>query len=325
MPTSPIAPPPTVSVIIPARNAAHSITGALQSVLDQDYPRIVDVAVAAADPATLAAAAATGDPRVSAIPNPEGTTPAALNLALAATTGEFVVRCDTHAQLPDGYIARAVRTLVETGAANVGGRQAPRGETLFERAVGLAMVSPVGAGDARYRVGGEAGPVDTVYLGAFRRSSVEAVGGFDETLIRNQDYELNWRLRQSGETVWFDPALVVDYRPRGSLQALARQYWEYGRWKRAMLARHPGSMRWRQLAPPALWLGLVASVVLGLLGHALLSLAIPVGYLSLTTGAALGDLIKSRDPAAILEPAALWTMHLAWGLGFIVGPPRRTP
>ena len=131
-----------------------------------------------------------------------------------------------------------------------------------ERAVGLAMTTPLGAGDARWRLGGPAGPVDTVYLGVFRRDALEEAGGFDAALARNQDYELNWRLRERGRTVWFDPALEVAYRPRGSLAQLARQYYDYGWWKRAMLRRHPASLRRRQLAAPLLVSGLAGSALL---------------------------------------------------------------
>ena len=100
------------------------------------------------------------------------------------------------------------------------------------------MAHPLGSGGARYRSGGAAGPVDTVFLGVFRRAALTAAGGFDETLARNQDYELNWRLRRRGLTVWFEPGLAAAYTPRGSLRALARQYFDYGRFKRAMLRRH---------------------------------------------------------------------------------------
>lgn len=305
---------PRVSVIIPARDAADHIAAAVNSALDQ--PEVDEVVVAAGDPDTRWAVSAIDDPRVRAVPNPQGTTPAALNRALRESGGSIVVRCDAHSVLPPGYVARALATMEQTGAVNVGGRQAPRGDTLFGKAVALAMVSPIGAGDARHRIGGAAGPVDTVYLGTFRREAIEAVGGFDESLERNQDYELNWRLRQRGGRVWFDPALEVTYRPRATPRRLWRQYFEYGYWKRVMLARHPESLRWRQLAAPALVAGLAASPLLGLIRPWATAL-IPGGYLAVTVGAAIVDLIRSRQPAALIEPLALWVMHLAWGTGFI--------
>lgn len=313
-------PTPPVSVIIPARAAVDSLPGTLNSVLSQDYPAIVDIVVAAADEPTARAAKSTGDERIHVVANPEGSTPSGLNRALAASSGVIVVRCDAHAQLPPAYVSGAVATLIETEAVNVGGRQLPAGLTPFERAVGLAMVSPIGAGDARYRLGGPPGPVDTVYLGVFRRSAVDAVGGFDESLLRNQDYELNWRLRQAGGVVWFDPTLTVGYRPRGSVTGLARQYFEYGRWKREVIRRHPDSWRWRQLAPPTLVAGLALSAAAAATRSRLASV-VPSVYLATTIGAAVWDLGRTRQADALLEPMALWTMHLAWGWGFIIGPP----
>lgn len=313
------ADPPPVSVIIPARDAADSLPRTLRSILDQDYPGPVEVVVAAADEPSARSArnVASG---VKVVANPAGTTPAGLNAALAASSGSIVVRCDAHAVLPPGYVTRAVETLQRTGAANVGGRQVPRGQSWWERAVALAMTSPLGAGDARYRLGGDEGPTDTVYLGVFRREALEAVGGFDETLLRNQDYELNWRLRLRGETVWFDPALAVDYRPRGSLRRLARQYFDYGRWKRRVLRRHPASLRARQLAAPLLVFGLAASAGLAFTPARPLAVAVPALYGGFLAAGSTVVGIRRREPAAVALPLVLATMHLAWGIGFFLPP-----
>ena len=312
---------PRVSVVIPARATPVLIISAIESALRQENPTVIEVVIAAADGPTAAAARSVDDPRVVVVDNPDGSTPVGLNLAVKATTGELIVRCDAHSVLPPGYVTEAVSALSDPDVVNVGGRQLARGVTLFERAVALAMSSPIGAGDARYRIGGASGPVDTVYLGVFRRSALEAVGGFDETLERNQDYELNWRLRQAGGVVWFDNDLAVDYRPRGSLRSLWTQYFQYGRWKRLVLGRHPESLKWRQLAPPALLAGLAVSPVAAAL-DARLGLVVPGVYLALTIAAGAIDLVRTRDLAAVAEPPALWAMHLAWGLGFILGPPR---
>lgn len=298
---------PTVSVIIPAKNAAEVLPHALESIESQTYPHIVEVVVSAADEDTARAAAG-----VRVVDNPDGSTPLGLNRAIAASNGEVIVRCDAHSQLPPDYVARAVETLQRTGAANVGGMQVPVGETPWEQAIAAAMSSPFGAGDARYRVGGEEGPVETVYLGVFRREALERIGGFDESFVRNQDYELNHRLIEAGETVWFDPELKVKYRPRGSLGALARQYFDYGRAKRAFVRRHRGSLRWRQLAAPA--------VTVTLVGALLVSPWIPAALLILlayATGLVLVGLTIQAE-SAIRVAAALATMHLSWGWGFIL-------
>jgi succinoglycan biosynthesis protein ExoA len=298
---------PTVSVIIPAKNAAEVLPHALESIEAQTYPHIIEVVVAAADEETARAAA-----RCTVVDNPEGSTPAGLNRAIAASDGEVIVRCDAHSELPAGYVARAVETLQRTRAANVGGMQVPMGETKWERAIAAAMSSPFGAGDARYRVGGEEGPVETVYLGVFRREALEGIGGFDTSFVRNQDYELNHRLIDAGETVWFDPELKVKYRPRGSLSALARQYFDYGRAKRAFVRRHRGSLRWRQLAAPAVTVTLLCALLISIWMPAALLI-----LLAYTTALVLvGLTIQAKS--AIRVAAALATMHLSWGWGFLL-------
>jgi hypothetical protein len=213
-----------------------------------------------------------------------------------------------------------VEILRQTGADVVGGMQVPMGETPWERAIAGAMSSRLGAGDARYRIGGAAGPVDTVYLGVFLRSALERVGGYDEHFDRNQDYELNQRIRDSGGIVWFDPSIEVTYRPRGSLGHLARQYFDYGRWKREFARRHPGDLRPRQLAPPLLVVGLVAAVVLGIWWPwAWLAIAAYALLLLLSGLTHLGGL----GGTALLMPLALATMHSSWGVGFLFGRPAR--
>ncbi len=297
---------PTVSVIIPAKDAAGVLPRALEAIEEQTYPNIVEVIVAAADEAS--AGAATG---VTVVDNPGGSTPAGLNLAMAASTGEVIVRCDAQSILPSDYVSRAVETLVNSGAANVGGIQVPVGESKWEQAIAAAMSSPFGAGDARHRIGGEEGPVETVYLGVFRRETLERVGGFDETFIRNQDYELNHRLIEAGEVVWFDPNLEVSYRPRGTLGDLARQYHDYGVAKRMFARRYRGSLRWRQLAAPALTLTLLVALIGSIWWP--VALLLPLVYVIELL------LVGVASPGGALRvAAALATMHLSWGWGFLM-------
>lgn len=307
---------PAVSVVIPVRDEPDALAGALASVLAQDYPGAVEVVVAdgSAGPET-AALARRRFPSVRLVANPRAVTPAGLNRAVAAASHGIVARCDARCVLPAHYLRIAVETLARTGAAAVGGRQAPVGRTRFERAAAAAMTMRLGAGDARYRVGGAEGPADTVYLGVFRRAALDAVGGFDETLARNQDYELNWRLRARGGAVWFTPALAVAYRPRGSAAALARQYFAWGWWKRIVLARHPASCRWRQLAAPLLVAALAVSGAATAAG-ATVAAALPAGYALALAGAAAAGALRRRDGAVLLAPVALAAMHLAWGTGF---------
>ena len=263
------------------------------------------------DTERIAAELAAHDDDLVVVENPSGLTPAALNAAIRAGAAPVVVRVDGHSQLSPGYIARAVETMRRTGAVNVGGMQVPVATTSFEQAVAAATTSWLGTGGASYRVGGAEGPVDTVFLGVFDREAIEHVGLFDERLIRNQDYELNIRLRDDGGTVWFDPQLQVGYRPRGSWRSLARQYYEYGYWKAAVVRMHPRSARLRQVVPPV---AVSAVAVSTLLAPRRRSLAlIPIGYAAVV--AAVTIRARSGVRTAIVVP----TIHLSWSLGIFRG------
>lgn len=312
---------PQVSVVIPVRNEVDAIGSAVASALDQSEVASLEVVVAdgASNDGTraLVSALAHDDSRVRLINNPAGTTPAGLNAAIAGSRGDVIVRCDAHSDLPKHYVQFALEALDESGADVVGGRQNAVGRRLLQRAIAIAMTTPLGVGDARFHIGGPAGPVDTVYLGVFRRSALERVGLFDESLERNQDYELNHRIRQSGGTVFFDPRLSVDYSPRASLGALARQYHQYGKWKRLVLARSPESLRWRQLAAPLLVVGLVISLILLGFGQRLAAAIVPGAYLLGIAGTTIFEAMRRRDIAALALPVVLPTMHLSWALGFM--------
>jgi len=312
-----------VSVIIPVRNEAPFIEATIQSVLAQDYPGPIEVVVAdgMSDDGTreILDRLSSRDPRLRYVDNPTGRTPNGLNLAIGSANGDIIVRCDGHAELPPGYVRTAVDVLTETGAVNVGGVQRAVGISWMQRAIAYAMSSPIGVGDARFHYGGEPGPVDTVYLGVFRRDALIAAGLFDEALTRNQDYELNIRLRANGGTVWFDPRLEVTYRPRRTLGGLWRQYFQYGQWKRRVVKMHPESTRLRQLIPPLFLISLLASLVLLFTPWRPLGLVVPSLYVIVLLLGTLRQLRRSRDNAVLGFPAAVVTMHIAWGLGFFSG------
>lgn len=314
---------PDVVVVMPIRNEATDLAAAVRTVLAQQYRGrlAVCLAVAPSEDGTeqIAADLARGDDRIRIVANPSRTTPAGLNAAIRSSPGDVIVRVDGHAELSPGYVERAVSTLARTGAANVGGVQRAVGTTAFEQAVAAALMSRFGSGGAAFHVGGSEGPTDTVYLGVFRRDAIESVGLFDERLVRNQDYELNIRLRRAGNVVWFDPELVVTYRPRGRWRALARQYFDYGRWKRVVAHLHPEALRPRQLIPPAATLALGATTVLGVRWRSMLF--VPFGYAVVVTieSARLAATLPHFRRLLVVFP----TMHLAWGLGFMYGRPER--
>ncbi len=311
---------PSLTVVMPVRNEEDTLAEAVESVLDQDYPVPFQI-VLAVGPSEDRTDAVAGElsrrhRSVRIVRNPAGTTPAGLNAAIRAASGDLIARMDAHAQLSPGYLRRAAETSVRTGADNVGGIQRAVGTTPFECTVAAAMSSRFGVGDAEFHYGGEPGPTDTVYLGVFRHDALERVGGFDERLVRNQDYELNWRLRDSGGVVWFDPDLEVTYRPRGTLRGLARQYFQYGRWKRHVLQRHPRSVRARQLAAPLTVVGLATGLGLAATGRRWGLLAPATYGAACLTAAAT---VEAAPSTRLRLPVVFATMHLAWGAGFLGG------
>lgn len=316
-------PSPPVSVIMPLLNEERHLEDAVGAVVAQHYPGPLQIVLAVGpghdDTLGVARRLAARDSRITVVENPSGRTPEALNLAVAAAEHEIIVRVDGHGFLSEGYIAHAVQVLGETGAANVGGVMLAVGVTDTEKAIAVAMTSPLGVGGARFHTGGEAGPADTVYLGVFRRKWLEAAGGYDPRFTRAQDWELNYRIRSAGGIVWFDPELTVEYRPRPSLKALGRQYRDYGRWRRVVAARHKGSINARYLAPPAAVVAVAGGLVGGFFWHPLW--AIPAAYVG---GVGVGGAVigrRSGAKVAVRVPAALATMHLTWGWGFLTSRP----
>jgi succinoglycan biosynthesis protein ExoA len=320
------SPLPAISVILPVLNEESHLEGAVLSVLSQDYRGPLEIVLALGPSRDrtneIATKLASQDNRVKLLDSPTGKTAAGLNLALAASKSPVVVRVDGHAQIPNNYISLIVEILNKTGAVNVGGVMAAVGTTAFERAVAGAMRSPLGVGASRFHTGGEAGEVDTVYLGAFRREALVAIGGFDERFTRAQDWELNFRLRENGGVIYFDPRLHVTYRPRSSVGALAKQYFEYGRWRRVVSRRHSGTINYRYLAPPFALLGFSASLVLGVLLSSIFFIPALV-YLLFVVLASLK--ISTSTGEYLLLLLVIPTMHFAWGAGFISSPKTLVP
>jgi len=324
---------PPVVVFTAVRNEERDLRRALDAVLAQDYPGpiVVSVAVGPSSDRTaeIASGAARDDSRVVVSPNPSGLTPQGLNIAVregirALPTATYLVRTDGHAELPPNYLRTAVDVLERTGADNVGGMMVPVGATPFQEAVAAAMTHPVGLGGGRFHVGGQEGVADTVYLGAFRRSTFERAGGYDEHWSRAQDWELNHRLREAGGVVWFTPTLRVEYRPRSALKPLVVQFYRTGRWRREVIRRYPQTASPRYLAPPSALVAVTAGAALGAVGlaagtAAAWALALPIGYfIGVVAGAGLAS-VGLPWRVRVRLPVVLLVMHMAWGAGFVFG------
>jgi len=317
---------------MPVRNEERHLAEAVSRVLEQEYPGefelILSVGPSHDRTMSIARSLAAGDPRVVVLENPSGKIPSALNIAVAAARHDVIARIDGHALLPDGYLAAAVRILYETAAADVGGIMAAEGVTDFQKAVAWAMTSPVGVGSAQFHTGGGAGPALSVYLGVYRRPAILAAGGWDESMLVAEDWELNYRIRSGGGLIWFDPALRVTYRPRASLRLLGLQYFRYGRWRRVVARQYPDTVSLRYLAPPVAAGACLLGLVLGVLGLASgltwLALGFVVPGLYVLGVLSIGLLLPRSVslPVRMRIPLVLAAMHMCWGSGFLTSPKR---
>ena len=311
-----------VSVIIPTRNECEAIQRCLDCIEAQDYRGDVEIIVAdGSDDQRTATVIGRHYPAVRLIDNPWGDISPGLNLALDAAEGEIIVRCDSRSLLPPDYISRVVGLFsslpddvwVISGMVSV--ENVESFTSMFQSAVGMAIASPFGSGNSRAKVGGSEGPTESVYLGAFRRDAILRAGKYNESMKHNEDYELNWRIRQMGGVTWFSPDLKIQHTPGPTnIKSLAGKHFNYGRSKAAMLCKYPKSIKPRQLAAPATVLGLVCSALFVSMGYTV-AMIVPVVYLLflLTGSVAIG--VRHRTWNVFMVFIALATMHLSWGVG----------
>ena len=299
---------PCVSIILPVLNEEAQLERCLCSIADQSYPSIIEVVVADGGSTDGTRAVAAKFAKVCVVDNPRGTRPAGLNSAIAAASGDIIVRVDARTALAPDYVERCVSALERSGAAIVGGQMRYEARGARQRGIVAAMTSRLGAGPAAFRRdGGEPHFVDTVYLGAFCTSVIHDLGGYDEWSGGNEDAELAWRAQTSGG-VYLDPAIKSYYLGRDGLASLARQFHRYGHNRARTIRKHPGSLSWRQLAVPFFFVGLASPWRRSVLKV----------YVIAVLGRGAFEL--SRDPLAVPTLlAAFPTMHAAWGLGFVQG------
>jgi succinoglycan biosynthesis protein ExoA len=320
---------PLVSVIVPCYNEQATIHLLLHALYQQNFPRQETEVVIADGLSTDRTRQEIDkfqnehpDMRVRIIDNQQRTIPAGLNRALKAAQGRYIIRLDAHSMPHPDYVSRCVKALEEGLGENVGGiwEIRPARSNWIARAIAVAAAHPLGVGDAHYRFTDRAQFVDTVPFGAFRRELVERIGGFDETLLTNEDYEFNVRVRRGGGKIWLDPQIRSTYFARPTISALVQQYWRYGFWKGRMLIRYPGTLRWRQALPPLFVLTIILSGILAtwstLARWALAGIA--VIYLLALLLASLRPAVKSGDPTLLIGiPLSIAAMHFSWGIALV--------
>ena len=314
---------PFVTLLIPMRNEEHHIARCLDSILANDYPKdCLEIMVIDGMSTDRSRKIIQGYAKryrfLRLVDNPKRIAPAALNIGIKEARGEIVVRMDAHTLYASDYIRRCVELLRTTEAANVGGLQRAVGTNYISNAIAVATTTPFGIGNAYFRYAEKQMLVDTVYLGAWCKSTLKALRGFNEEWVANEDYELNYRLRKAGEKILLSPEIKCWYYVRPSLKALAHQYFRYGFWKIKMLVAYPDSLRWRQLAPPALVVALLLSLCIFPMNQTL-GVGIPSLYLSYNLIASIWSAYRNGWKFLPLLPIIFITIHLIWGTGFLAG------
>jgi len=312
---------PPVSVILPILNEERDLSNCISAILQQDYPSDIEVILAlgpSKDKTTqIAEKLSALNSRIKLVSNPTGQTAVGLNLAIKMSSNEIICRIDGHSEISKDYVKTAVEILQKKNAVNVGGLMQADSDSGLQRVVAQAMRSKLGVGPSKFHTGGRAGESDTVYLGTYKKSAVLAAGGFDERYIRAQDWELNYRLRKNGGLIWFDPRLQVTYRPRSTFNKLAKQYFQYGRWRRVISRQHRNTVNFRYLAPPFAVVANTLSIFFTITINPLFI----APFLVYVSTLILGSLFIGRKIIdKLLMPFVLVTMHFSWGVGFITSP-----
>ncbi|WP_280116147.1 glycosyltransferase family 2 protein [Leucobacter coleopterorum] len=322
---------PAVSYVMPVLNEEGFLEAAVRTILAQDYEGEKEIVLALGPSRDrsndIAADLAEQDARVRLVENPARDIPAGLNAAIAASKYPVVVRVDAHSELTPDYTRLGVAALQREEATNVGGIMRAAGRSPVQRAIARGYNSPYGLGGGAYHGDGTPGIAESAYLGIFRREAIEAVGGYDPSILRGEDWELNLRIRRASGIIWFEPALKVTYWPRASFRDLAKQFFATGTWRAVLVRRYGRANPWRFFAPGALVISLTVSVVslvlflFGALSWAswwllLLPLA---GYVAGVLFATLRIPEQQGVQDRLLTAATLVTMHLSWGTGFLRG------
>lgn len=309
---------PAISVIIPVLNEQNHLAAAVKSVLGQEYSGDIEVLLALGpsrdNTNQVAAELAAADKRIRLIDNPRGLTTVGLNEAIRQSKHGMVVRIDAHSEPAAGYLEHGVRILLARKADLLGGIMDAKGTSAFQKAVAWAYTSRFGIGGAKFHVGGDEGEAESAYLGIFQKSALERVGGYDESIIRGEDWDLAQRIKKSGGLVWFSPELKVTYWPRGTWSKLAKQFASTGVWRGDLTRRNASGASLRYWIPPVL----VGAVAMGFYWLAagewfgILPAAVYLMGVAFLASTASGLSLKSRVALLIALP----TMHFAWGIGF---------
>jgi glycosyltransferase involved in cell wall biosynthesis len=312
---------PSITVVMPVLNEEAHLEASVQSILAQSYPSEIELIIALGPSSDetnkIAKALAKKDKRIKLLDNERGLTTVGLNAAVKIAKHDYIVRIDAHSEPEPNYFQDGIRSLLEQDADEVGGIMQAKGHSAFQKAVAYAYTSRWGIGAASYHIGGQAGEAESAYLGIFKKSALERVGGYDESIIRGEDWDLAQRIKRTGGKVWFSPQLKVTYWPRGRFSRLVKQFYSTGVWRGDLTRRDISAASKRYFVPPLLVVSILAGLILLAFGQNIGILPAAAYLLGITLVAVLAAGLSLKSRVALV--AALAAMHLSWGWGFLRG------
>jgi glycosyltransferase involved in cell wall biosynthesis len=316
-----------ISILIPIRNEANYISRCLQAISLQDYPsELIEILItdgmSSDGTRTIITDWMKRDPRVRLFDNPRVIVPTGMNILIPQAKGEILIRVDGHCVIAPDYASNCVRHLQQDGVDGVGGPMRSIGEDLISQVIALAMSSKFGVGNSSFRTEtGQTKLADTVPFPAYTREIIQKVGLYDEELVRNQDDEYNYRIREAGGKIFLADDVRSDYYSRGSFQKLWKQYFQYGYWKVRVLQKHPKQMSLRQFVPLSFVLALLLTLILTVTTSwgwiSLIGLVCMYLFANLT--ASILTVSGQNTKKLLLLPIAFTIIHFSYGLGFLVG------
>lgn len=313
-----------ISIIIPTYNEENNIGTCLDTILKNNHPQdLLEILVidghSTDKTVDIVKAYAEQYSNIKIYHNPDKVQVFALNIGIqnVSPSSDVMMRADAHSVFPENYISLCAETLINTGASCVGGIMKPVGKTRVQRAIAFCMSHPLGVGDAKFHLGGHSGYVDTVYLGFYRKEVFERIGLYDTRFFTNEDAELNLRIIESGGKIYLNHKIQVDYFPRKTLWALAKQYFKYGEGRAKTVKKHRRITSLRQVVPPLFVLSIVFTIILSVMYFSIIfPLFFSIYILILITSSIVNSIIH-KSISILISPIAFFTMHASWGLGFL--------
>lgn len=317
---------PTVTIIMPVRNEEKFIENCLRTILENDYPKekleILIVDGNSTDRTReIIQNISTKFPFIRILDTTARVHGEAMNIGIQQARGDIIIRMDAHTLYASDYITQCVQLLLTTEADNVGGMQYAVGTNFITQSIALATMSPFGAGNAYFRYSQKEQWVDTVYLGAWKKETLKKLGGFNSRWSVNEDYEINYRLREMGGKILLSPKIQCKYYVRSTIYRLMRQYFRYGYGKVRTILTHPKSTKIRQIIPPIFVLIMILSIIVAFCGY-YWGIVLPLFYIVINLFFSLRIAHQQGLKYLLSLPFIFMLIHFSWGLGFWVGLPR---